>query len=117
MPATKFDLLVEQGATWNLQLTWTDSSGAVIDLTGYRIHAQFRTARAQLALDMDSSSPVTGVTFGVLDSTGLINLTVSPTITATFDTALVYDLLAISSNGTVTRLLEGAVKVSPAVTV
>jgi hypothetical protein len=35
MAAGKYSFVIEQGATLNLQVDWTDESGSPIDLTGY----------------------------------------------------------------------------------
>lgn len=40
------DIVIDQGATWQLNVTWQDSTGTGIDLSGASISAQVRTAPA-----------------------------------------------------------------------
>ena len=42
MPAGKYTLLIEQGATLNLSLAYKDSANAAVNLTGYSGKMQIR---------------------------------------------------------------------------
>ena len=110
----RYDLEIKQGATLSLTATWKDSSGTAVNLTGY-------TARLQVRATYDSSSTIlsltsaSGITLG--GAAGTISITASATVTAalTAPWSGVYDLELVSGGGEVTRLLEGAVTVSPEV--
>lgn len=120
MTAAAYDLLIEQGATWQVPLlTWSDPSHTPINLTGYVIRLQIRPTvdSATVLFVADSSAPAIGVTFGALNATGVINITATATITTalTFSYAY-YDLVAISPAGYVTRLIQGRVALSTGVT-
>jgi len=44
MAAAKYSFVIEQGATLEFQLDWTDDSGNPIDLTGMHARMQVRPA-------------------------------------------------------------------------
>ena len=44
MAAGRYSFVIEQGATTNIQINWTDSSGSKIDLSGYHARMQIRPA-------------------------------------------------------------------------
>ena len=114
MPAAKLDLTVEQGATFRHVLTLR--AGAVpYDLTGH-------VARMQLRADVRSPTTLLELTSEngrlVIDAlAGKITLVLDATTTAgmTSGTAI-YDLEIEAADGTVTRLVQGKVKVLPEVT-
>jgi hypothetical protein len=127
MAAGKYHLIIEQGATLNLEIQYKDSAGTAVDLTGY-------SGKMQIRSDYADNSPTTYITLSsslATDGTGLnfsgSNGTTPPTsgsigiyISAasssafTFDTAK-YDL-EIASGSIVTRLLQGDVKLQKEVT-
>ena len=115
MAAAQYDILIEQGATFQKLLTWKDESGAAIDLTDY-------TARMQVRLKKDSTSALLSATtengYITLGGTaGTIDIEIPATVTADLSfTRAVYDLELVSSGGIVTRLIEGAVGLSKEVT-
>lgn len=115
----RWNFRINQGATKNIPITWKDKNGVPIDLTGYVIRSQIRPAisSSTIFLEMNSATPAAGVSFGPLNATGVINITLSANLTASlsFNTAY-YDLEAVSSGGQVTRVLEGLVVLSPEVT-
>jgi hypothetical protein len=127
MAAGKYSFTIEQGSTVNFEIQYKDSSGNPVDLTGFN-------GRMQIRSNFADNSPITYATLSsslAADGTGLnfsgSNGTTPPTsgsigiiISAasssafTFDTAR-YDLEIYSGN-TVTRLLEGMVKLDKEVT-
>lgn len=119
MPAAKHNIVIEQGATFPLYITWKDPQGVPIDLTGYRIRMQIRQSpsAAGTLVSFDSGALVTGQTIGALDGSGVIDIRLAPSITSllTF-TSAEWDLTAESAGGVVSRLLEGKASVSLAVT-
>lgn len=115
MTAAVYDFVLEQGTTFRKQLTYTDSAGVAVDLTGYSARMQLRTkiTDANIIILLDNANGRITIT----PTTGVIDLFISDTDTAslTFKTAA-YDLEVIAPNGDVTRLLEGTITLSKEVT-
>ena len=122
--AAKQNLDCDQGADFEQTLLWKDSSGAVVDLTGY-------TARMSIREEVTSPDPVilslttenSRITLGSVGSPVSYNIKLS--ITAADTTAFVtnnekqvwhYDLELVSGSGVVKRLIEGKFIVHPQVT-
>lgn len=114
MTAGKYDIYIEQGATFELNITIDGS----IDLTQY-------TARGQIRKSATDTTVVYDFTCTVVSATQL-----KVSLTATQTTALVttgknysevtlayYDVeIEKTSDHSVIRLLNGAVKISPEIT-
>lgn len=114
MTAGIYDIVIEKGATWNPVITWKDSAGAAINLTGYSARLQIRekVTSSSALVSLTSSS---GITLG--GAAGTITPLISSTDTAALSfTTGVYDLELISGSGVVYRVLQGKVTVSPEVT-
>lgn len=110
MAAAKQNLIIEQKATFRRRLLYRDKFKKPILLTGYSAHMTVRAADGTMILDLTTENG--RITLSVLP--GSIDLKISATDTAalTFTTAL-YDLTLIAPDGTVTRLMEGKVTLSP----
>lgn len=117
--AARHNIVIEQGATFPLHISWKDPAGDPIDLTGYRVRMQVREAPASTSplVDFDSDNLGAGETIGTLDATGVIDIKLAPSVTTplTFQTAE-WDITVESAGGEVTRLLEGKASVSLGVT-
>lgn len=115
MTAVNYDITIEQGATFQLNLVWKAPAGTPIDLTGY-------TARMQVREKVTSTTPLLTLTtenggIALGGAAGTIAVTAAATLTD--DIAVkrgVYDLELVSAGDVVTRLIEGCVTVSPEVT-
>ena len=111
--AGAYNFTIEQGATFNLLMTWRIDNVAV-NLTGY-------TARLQARIDVDEPNTILSLTTGAGITLGGAAGTITLDQTAT-QTALlpkgeyVYDLELQSSGGIVTRLLQGELNISAEVT-
>jgi hypothetical protein len=106
--ATKANLVIDQGTTFTTTLTVTDDDGTALDLTGY-------TGSAQIRKHYTSSN---SVSFNVAVSPGSGEVTLSLTANATSNITAgryVYDC-ELTNTGTVSRILEGIVTVTPQVT-
>lgn len=115
MAAGKRDIYIEQGATFRLNLLWKDSLGNPVNLTGYSARMQVRRAYNNpytlLSLTSSDGTITLGGSLGtiVVDGPALLTEEMSSRVG-------VYDLELESADGTVTRLLEGKVTISPEVT-
>jgi hypothetical protein len=111
--AGSYNFTIEQGATFNLLMTWRIDN-VPVNLTGY-------TARLQARIDVDETDTILSLTTGAGITLGGAAGTITLDQTAT-QTALlpkgeyVYDLELQSSGGVVTRLLQGELNISAEVT-
>jgi len=106
--ATKANLVIDQGATFTTTITITDDDGNIIDLDGYTGAAQIRKHYTSL----------TAVNFSVSVNESEGEVTLSLTAGQTNSIAAgryVYDC-ELTRSGTVSRVLEGLVTVTPQVT-
>lgn len=113
MAAGSYDLLIEQGATFNKTITYTSIAGTAIDLTNVSV------VRAQMRLGSASSSTVLAFTCAVLGTptNGQISWSMPAATTSTAAAAAwVYDLEVEFTGGEVRRLLQGSVTVTAEVT-
>lgn len=115
MAAGSLDITIEQGATWNLVLTWK-INGSAVNLTSY-------IARMQVRVDTEDSETILSLTTeaggGIVLGGALGTITLSRSATQTAALAAgeyVYDLELQSSGGEVTRLVQGSFIVSAEVT-
>ena len=116
MSAGRFDLIIEQGATYTQTFTYETAAGVPINLTAYTAAMQIRESVESTAVLATSSGTSPSITLTLGGSAGTIIVTMTATVTAAFafDTA-VYDL-ELTTGTTVLRLLEGEVKLSKEVT-
>lgn len=111
--AGKYAVTIEQGATWLLTVTWNDSNGDPVNLTGYTAVATVKTTYGGTALITASSTGGT-ITLGGAAGTIAINVPYATTGAVSAQTG-VWDLELTSGGGVRTRLLEGAATITPEV--
>lgn len=111
MAAGYHHFVIEQGATFNQTLTLKDSSGTVINLTGYTSgEMDLRENPEATSAIVTLTTANSGITLG--GAAGTVTLLISSTNTANLTAGDgVYDLEITSGNGVVTRLLEGTYSV------
>lgn len=108
--AYRFDLRIDQGATFGLDIECQDENSQPVDLTGYRAAAQIRFRHSD-----DNAAAVFLCT--VSAELGVVNLELNAAQTAALArTSGVWDCELTAPDGTVSRLAEGKVSVSPEVT-
>lgn len=108
------NLTLPQGATWDVSLTWNDSDGLPVNLSGYTAAMQVRESYTD-AVTVVSLTAGSGITLG--GTAGTIGITVGAATTAGVAAGnYVYDLELVSGGGVVTRLVQGSVVVTPEVT-
>lgn len=115
MPATKSDIAIEQGATFRLDISFVDSDGEAIDLTGYTARMQVRETYEATTVVLEAT---TANGYIIVDGpNGIVSVRIPPSATEALAVAPgVYDVEVESSSGEVDRLVQGTVSVSPEVT-
>ena len=125
MAAGKYNIVIEQGATYDVTVEYKDSNNNPIDLTGYSGRMQIRptigSTTTYLCLSSSLNPDGTGLNFSGSNgatppTSGSIRIYISAISSSmlTFDQA-VYDL-EIASGSYVSRILQGNVKLSKEVT-
>ena len=110
----KVTLEIAQGATFQFDFYFTDKDGAIVDLTGYTGRCQFRESieAADVLYDSTTSGDIT-----ITGAAGKVTLLIPVAVTTAWTwRSAVYDLELVASDGKVTRLVKGRVKVDPEVT-
>ena len=111
MAAGKHNFTLEQGSTFNREITVQENNQA-LNLTGYSARMQMRSTHDSSTIALTYTSTIASPA-----SNGKINLSATATQTASIEEGMyVYDLEIESSGGEVTRLMEGQVTVTPEVT-
>ena len=104
------NLTVDQGSEFEASVDVIDGDGNAVDLSAFTYHGQIRkTYNSLTAVDFDIE----------LDINQLYTLNIS--LSAAQSNAMkagryVYDVEVVSPSGTVTRVLEGQVELTPSVT-
>lgn len=111
----KVNLSINQGATFRHKFTWQDGKKRPVDLTGYTARLQARETIESPTVIVNLTSENGGIVLG--GTAGTVSLYLSAAATAAITAKkLVYDLELVAPNGDVTRLVGGAIAVSPEVT-
>ena len=105
------NLRIDQGATFNSDVTVTNDDGTVFDLTGH-------TASAKMAKGYASTHTRTIFTTAINTSTGAVTISLNADQTNGLEEGrYVYDVEIVkTSDSTVTRVVEGIVTVYPSAT-
>ena len=110
--AGKYNITAYQGATYDLDLTWS-TNGTPVNLTNYTAAMQVRTA-ANASTAIISLTNGTGITLG--GTAGTININIGATTMGSASPGqYVYDL-ELNSGGTVYRLIQGTFSIQAEVT-
>ena len=110
MSAGTYNFTIEQGTTFSRVLTLQENSSAM-NLTGYSVASQMRSTHDSSSIVATFSGSVTNA------SSGQITLSLTNSQTSAIEEAIyVYDVEITSGTGTVTRILEGNITVTPEVT-
>lgn len=127
MAAGRYSFVIEQGSTLNQELQYKDSSGNPINLAGYSGKMQIKSDYADnspttyITLSSSLASDGTGLNFsGSNGSTPLASGSIAIVISAASSSQFAFDEakydLELTYGSTVTRILEGNVKLSKEVT-
>lgn len=106
--ATKANLLIDQGTTYEVTLDLTDENGDVLALTGYTANSQLRK--------WYTSTNSTSFSTSINAEAGTITLSLTANQTANLTAGrYVYDV-EVTSSGVISRIIEGIITVTPNVT-
>ncbi len=111
MAAGTYDIVIDQGSDFSIQVAISEDGTAVPVAT--------HTARAQLRPSPTSATKTADFVCTIVDASGgKINMQLSNSVTAGIASGkYYYDLeLVNTNNGTVVRLLQGVARVTPEVT-
>ena len=109
-----YDINVEQGATFSLQITYKDPSNQPINLTGYTARMDVRTKVKATTETIELTTENGRIALGGVLGTVTLSLTAAETA-AIASGKYVYDLELVNG-AAVIRLIEGSFIVSPEVT-
>lgn len=118
MAAGKYNIKIEQGATYRQEFIWKDASDTPVDVTGYtaRMHIRGKITDDDTLVELTTEND--GIILGTTD--GKITLQITADATSLYDwTCGVYDLELVQVVGPETfvyRVLQGSVSVSKEVT-
>ena len=112
--AVQYNVEIDQGADWFLNVTYEQPAGTPVNITNYTSALQLRSlptdATAVLSLATGSGITITG-------ATGLVAVHATAAQTRAIDEGVYYyDLEITSQSGIVTRLVQGQAYVSAEVT-
>ncbi len=120
----QLNLVVQQGDTYTMQLTWTNpptgtqTTGTPVDLTGCTANMQVRQNYGEPVILALSSSQLTtngsGLSLG--GTAGTITINITPADTQTLQSGL-YDIEVEFPNGSIQTPVGGSLTVNPGVTV
>ena len=116
MQSTKYNIVAEQAATYQLNITWNGSDGQPVDLTNFHAKMQIRLGfnEPDAIVTVDDSD---GITLGGELGTIAIVISAEQTALLRAPQVFVYDLRMTNDlGGEVTRLIEGTFTTIPAVT-
>jgi len=107
---------IQQGATYVLTVQYLDSEQVPIDITDYDAEMQVRVTAESDEVLVEASVDDGRITIDGV--TGTLVITIPASVTEALEAPFnaVYDLKITSPTDVVTRLLEGAVYISPSVT-
>ena len=120
MSAGKYNIDIEQGADFNLNLAYKDSAGTVMNLNGYTARMKIKDSPvgSVIASTESSDSPLNTLTPATSNGSSGTNITITMTATNTanldFEDA-VYDLELVTGSN-VDRVIEGKVRLSKEIT-
>lgn len=107
--ATKANLVIDQGTTFSADLNLTDENGDPLNLNGY-------TANSQMRKWYTSVNPSATFEASIDTNTAVVTLSLTANQTSNLIAGrYVYDV-EISNGGTISRIVEGIVTVTPQVT-
>lgn len=111
MSAATYNLVINQGSDWSIQLTMSEDA-VPVDLSGYSARAQIRTRKNSATLIGTFDCVIIDAVNGILTMSlaNAVSTAITPGV-------FYYDLeIFTASDATVTRLIQGIVKIDTEVT-
>jgi hypothetical protein len=105
------ELTIDQGSTFDAALSLVGDDGVAIDLSGCTVRGQIRKAYTSANAAANIVCTITDAVGGNVD----IGLSAATTANIKFG-RYVYDIEYVDTFGTITRIVEGIVTVTPEVT-
>lgn len=106
--ATKLNLIIDQGTTYSTSFQVNGDDGNPLDLSSYTINSYIRKTYTSSSYVAFSTSA---------NNSGYVTLSLSSNSSSNLVAGrYVYDVEAVSSSNTTSRLIEGIVTVTPQVT-
>lgn len=105
MSAGRYDIVIEQGAGFRLAITWKDSEGKPVNLTGYTAKAQVRASHKASAALLTFTTADASIVLG--GAAGTIVLEADHEATEALARGGVWDLKLTPPGKEPVRLLEG----------
>lgn len=113
VPLRTDDLLIPQGASWEVRWPINNPDGTPTDLTSWTIRAQVRESVSS-AVVLHEWTTALGNAMNVTNS---VALTVDPAVSSAWTwTAGVFDVELVNVDGRVWRVTQGTIRVDPEVT-
>ena len=107
--ATRVNIIIDQGTDFSTTVNLTDSAGTNLNLTGFSAASQIRKTH--------SSSNSTAFTCTLTTANSTLTLALNNSVTAAMSAGrYVWDAELTDSSGSISRILEGMVTVTPEVT-
>lgn len=107
--ALKANIIIDQGTDYSTDITVTDDDGDSLNITGYSANAVMKKHY--------TSSNSYAFTCAINGNSGILTLSMSANTTDSIVAGrYVYDVELTDTSNNITRLLEGIVTVTPAVT-
>ena len=113
--SNKYDIVIDQGSTYEMSLIVKDSSGNPMNLNGYHAAMQLRSSYGAANPAVSLSTETSGITIDVPSSTINVTITAAETAAIPVDrsngkppkTVYVYDFELTDNSGKVSKLLYG----------
>ena len=103
------DITIHQGATFNLDLQYLDSTGTGVDMTGYIVESKI--------VDRTTTNTLATFTTSFTDrAVGKFKLKLSSAVTTAITSEGLYDVLVTEPAGDKFFLLQGRTRLDPGIT-
>ena len=115
MPATTYNLTIEQGIPFEQEFLVKNPDDSPKDLTGFTARMQFRTTHSSNNVALSATTVNAKIVINPITSTCKIILSEADTTNLTYS-QYVYDLELVDASNKPLRLIEGTVTIKPEVT-
>jgi hypothetical protein len=113
--AVQYNVEIDQGADWFLNVTYEQPAGTPVNITNYTAALQLRSLPTDATAVLSLATGGNGIT--ITGATGLVAIRATATQTRAIDEGIYYyDLEITSPAGVVTSLVQGQAYVSAEVT-